>query len=288
MSTCQLARARGFPFFYAAPIPGLLTGAFPNPLFPPLPLGSVYNRLTYRLADRVALKSYPYACELFAEPRPTYLCCFSPRVVPRPADWGPFAHVTGYWFLDRPAGWRPPQDLVDFLEAGPRPVCIGFGSMLEDDPARLTGLVLDAVARSGQRAVLVSGWGALAERSLPESVYRVESIPYDWLFPRCAAAVHHGGAGTTALALRAGIPAVAVPFGIDQAFWGRRVRQLGAGLGPIPVRRLTAERLAAAIKTAVTDEGLRARASDLGRLIQAEDGVGAAVRIIESVAHAAA
>ncbi len=142
VSTCQVARARGIPFFYAVPIPGLRTRDFPDPLFPPLPLGSAYNVLTYRLTEALLAQSYAYARCLFRTPRPTYLFCFSSHVIPRPSDWGDYAHVTGYWFLDHPTDWQPPVELVDFLEAGPPPVCVGFGSMLSDDSKGMTDLVL--------------------------------------------------------------------------------------------------------------------------------------------------
>jgi UDP:flavonoid glycosyltransferase YjiC (YdhE family) len=161
VSTCQRARDRGIPFFYTAPIPGLRTREFPDPLFPPLPLGGAYNLLTYRLTEAIVTRAYPYARSLFLEPRPTYLFCYSPTVVPQPTDWERYAHVTGYWFLDRPLDWQPPAALVNFLKAGPPPVCVGFGSMLSGDPQRMTALVLDALTQSKQRGLLVAGWGGL-------------------------------------------------------------------------------------------------------------------------------
>ncbi|MBN1428004.1 MAG: glycosyltransferase family 1 protein [Anaerolineae bacterium] len=283
VSTCQVARERGIPFFYVVPLPSLCTQDFPNPMFPPFSLGRAYNRWTFNMANGFFARSYEYARCLFQEPRPPYLFCFSSHVVPRPSDWGEHAHVTGYWFLDHPVDWQPPRDLVDFLDAGPPPVCIGFGSMLDGHPKRVTDTVLDALARSKQRGVLVKGWGGLSQADLPSDVLMVDTVPFDWLFPRVAVAVHHGGAGTTSMALRAGIPSVVVPFGLDQPFWGRRVKSLGVGLGPIPLKRLTAERLSAAITVAATDEQMRVRAADLGARIRAEDGVGNAVRIIEQV-----
>jgi sterol 3beta-glucosyltransferase len=281
VSSCSVARARGIPFFYVAPIPSLMTGAFPSPLFSRLRLGRAYNRLTYRLTDGLATRSYAYSRDLFREPRPTYLFCFSPHVIRRPDDWGEFAHVTGYWFLDRPAAWRPPPDLVRFLDSGPPPVCVGFGSMLGRDSHHMTDVVVKALAESRQRGLLVAGWGGLSRRGLPSDVHMVETVPFDWLFPRVAAVVHHGGAGTTASAWRAGVPSVVIPFTLDQPFWGRQVSRLGTGPAPIPLRRLTAERLAAAIRAAVADEGMRARAAVLGERIRCEDGVGEAIRIIE-------
>jgi len=113
----------------------------------------------------------------------------------------------------------------------------------------------------------------------------VESVPYDWLFPRVAAVVHHGGAGTTSAGLRAGVPSIVVPFFGDQPFWGQRIADLGVGPAPIPRRTLTAARLAQAIRRAVTDEAMQQRAADLGARIRAEDGVARAVAVIQQFAE---
>ena len=109
------------------------------------------------------------------------------------------------------------------------------------DPARTTRLVLEALAQAGQRALLVTGWGGLETEKPPENVFKVENAPYTWLFPRMAAVVHHGGAGTTGAGLQAGKPTVICPFVADQPFWGRRVAVLGAGPPPIPQRKLTVQ-----------------------------------------------
>jgi sterol 3beta-glucosyltransferase len=202
------------------------------------------------------------------------LFAFSRHVVPPPPDWGADVHLTGYWFLESSAAWQPPAALETFLRAGPPPVCIGFGSMLGRDLPALGRVALQALARSGRRGVLVGGWAELERLDLPPAV------PHDWLFQRAAAVVHHGGAGVTAAALCAGIPSVVIPLAADQPFWGQQVHRLGAGPPPIPRRRLTAERLAAALSAALTDDGMRARARDLGVDLRAEDGVAQAVQII--------
>jgi UDP:flavonoid glycosyltransferase YjiC (YdhE family) len=142
--------------------------------------------------------------------------------------------------------------------------------------AELTASVLRALAKTGDRAVLVAGWGGIDGMDLPETVFRVDEVPYDWLFPRVRAAVHHGGAGTTAASLRAGSPTIVVPFFTDQSFWGARVAGLGVGPRPIPRARLTADRLSAAL-VATRDTGMRERARVLGEKIQAEDGVARAI-----------
>jgi sterol 3beta-glucosyltransferase len=200
--------------------------------------------------------------------------------VPAPADWDNSSVVTGYWFLDTPSDWQPPQDLVAFLEHGPAPVYVGFGSMAFHDAARHMAHVLQALRKLGQRAVVASGWGGLKVEEVPASVFVVDSVPHDWLFPQVTAVVHHGGAGTTGAGLRAGKPTVICPFVGDQLFWGRRVAALGVGPRPLPQRRLTGERLAEAIHTAMNDEGMRQRAAALGAVIRSEDGVGQAVTYV--------
>ena len=207
---------------------------------------------------------------------------FSEHVVPRPADWGPNVHVTGYWFPEE-EGWLPPEDLCRFIDAGSPPVFIGFGSMPVRKPEETTALLLEAIARSGVRAVLHRGWAGVGGEAPPESVFQIDYAPYGWLFPRMAAIVHHGGSGTTAAALHAGVPSIVVPFLFDQFYWGRRVADLGVGPRPIPFKQLTAEGLAEAMRVATTDPAMRERATALGAKIGAEDGLRAAVDVIHRV-----
>jgi UDP:flavonoid glycosyltransferase YjiC (YdhE family) len=220
--------------------------------------------------------------QLGKKPAPI-LAGFSRYMVPRPSDWGECIHVTGYWYLDTP-GFEPPPALQAFLDAGAPPVYIGFGSMPSQNPEQASDMVIQALAMAGQRGILLTGQGALgrgmAQLSSKHPVYFVESIPHDWLLPRTVAVVHHGGAGTTAAGVRAGIPSILIPVGADQRLWAYRVKALGIGTDPIPRSQLTAERLANAITQAVTDQMIRQRAADLGEKIRAEDGVGEAVRII--------
>lgn len=156
---------------------------------------------------------------------------------------------------------------------------IGFGSMMSSNPEERTELVLKALAKAGKRGILLTGWGGLSNTDLPDDVFKIESIPHDWLFPQMAAIVHHGGAGTTSAGLRAGVPTIITPFFADQPFWGYRVKELGVGSAPIPQKDLTAEKLAAAIQTATSDKAMRDRACTLGEKIRSEDGVKRAVEI---------
>jgi UDP:flavonoid glycosyltransferase YjiC (YdhE family) len=208
------------------------------------------------------------------------LLAVSRHVLPRPTDWQSHHRVTGYIF-DHEDGWEAPQPLLDFLADGDKPVYIGFGSMRERQPEAATRLFLDAIKQAGKRAILLGGWAGIGASDLPKEFLVLKYAPHDWLFPRMAAVVHHGGAGTTAAALRTGVPSVVVPVMSDQPFWGRRVHDLGAGTRPIPRAKLTADNLAAAIIEATTNQVMREKAAELGAKIQAEDGVREAVSVIK-------
>jgi UDP:flavonoid glycosyltransferase YjiC (YdhE family) len=202
--------------------------------------------------------------------------------LPKPGDWHEWEHVTGYWFLETPEDYQPPPALLRFLEAGPPPFYIGFGSQVTKEPQRLTVIALAALELSGQRGILLSGWAGLSSERLPESVLCLEEVPHDWLFARVAAVVHHGGAGTTGAGLRAGVPTLITPFGLDQSGWCRVVADLGVGPKGIPGKRLTAENLAGGIHAAATDWGMRRRAAVLGEKIRAEDGINRALEVMAS------
>jgi sterol 3beta-glucosyltransferase len=201
-----------------------------------------------------------------------HLHLFSEHVAPRPGDWPACAEVTGYCFLDAADGWTPPPALEAFLAAGPPPVYVGFGSMTGMEPTRLASITRDALRAAGRLAIIGMGWGGLPEIAASEDLFVVDDVPHEWLFPRVAAVVHHGGAGTTAAALRAGRPSVVVPFFADQPYWGRRLADLGAAPAPIPKRALTAARLSVAITDAVSIPSLAERSAKLGEKIRSEEG----------------
>ncbi len=203
---------------------------------------------------------------------------FSRLVVPLPTS-GTGRTVTGYWFSTPTRPFAPPTGLEAFL-ADDRPVVsIGFGSMTDDASESLSRLVIDAVRSAGLRAVLLAGSAGLAPSvsTVGDDVFAVGSLPHDWLFPRVAAVVHHGGAGTTGAAFRAGVPQVVVPFTADQPFWGSRVSWLGVGVSPIPRRRLTVELLAEALRRSIEEVAIRRSAGAVGERIHAEDGIARAV-----------
>ena len=152
------------------------------------------------------------------------------------------------------------------------------------NPQRMTEIVVDALQQAKVRGVIVTGWGGLKPSLLPKTIFKIDSVPYDWLFPRVSAVVHHGGAGTTAAGLLAGKPTIVCPFLIDQPYWGERVYALGVGSKPIPQKQLTAEKLADAIRVVTTNPEIRNNAEALGEKLRQEDGIGKAIAIIESIA----
>ncbi|MGK7903713.1 MAG: glycosyltransferase [Hormoscilla sp.] len=295
----HIAEKLGVPCYAAYKNPITPTRAFPHPLHTStFNLGGLNNRLTYvfeeqfrwQLTRKIINRCREEILKLPAVPitglysqqqkqQLPLLHCFSPSVIPKPDDWLSRAYVTGYWFLDRPSDWQPPKELVDFIAAGSPPISIGFGSMSDLEAKALTQLVLNALTQTGQRGILLTGWGGLSNIDLPDNVFKIDSVPHDWLFPQMAAVVHHGGVGTTAAVLRAGVPSIIVPFAVDQPFWGRRVASLGVGTSQIPRKDLTAEKLVAAIRTATGDEDMKDRARVLGEKIRSEDGVARAVEI---------
>ena len=208
---------------------------------------------------------------------------YSPSLLPAPVEWPPRVAVTGYWFLDRDPSWQPPAELKQFLQEGSPPVYIGFGSMSDAQPEQLTPLIIEALERSQQRGVLLTGWGALQQVSHSARVAAIPSIPHDWLFPQMAAVIHHGGAGTTGACLRAGIPSITVSFLPEQAFWGEQVYRRGAGPRPMTRRLLSATLLSQAINQALQNATMRRHAALLGQQIRAEDGIARAVEIFEQV-----
>ena len=217
---------------------------------------------------------------------PTILAA-SPWVVPRPPEWGRAIRQTGFWFGEADPTWTPPADLAAFLgedlvpahSTADAPVYLGFGSMATEDPEGVVRTFVEAMRRLGRRGVVSAGWARLHADDLPDTVLPIGEVPHAWLFPRVAAVIHHGGAGTTASAFRAGVPQVIVPHIADQPYWGRRVHELGVGPAPLRRKDLTVDALNAAVSAALRPEASSA-AYDLGTRIRAEDGVGDAVRIL--------
>ncbi|KAE8381993.1 hypothetical protein BDV26DRAFT_300462 [Aspergillus bertholletiae] len=200
----------------------------------------------------------------------TYM--WSPSLLPKPNDWQEYINVTGFNFLSANADYVPPADLIEFLEKGPPPLYIGFGSIVVDDPDALTKMILDAVEMTGQRALISKGWGGLgADQISRPDIFFLGNCPHDWLFKRVSCVIHHGGAGTTAAGLALGRPTTIVPFFGDQPFWGALIAFNGAGPSPIPFKKLTADRLAEAIHFCLKTSTIE-KAQELSEKMRIEDG----------------
>lgn len=295
-----IAQAMNIPGILATPFPMTPTTEYPSLIFyNSFNFGRIYNLLTHKLFEQIMWQMSKSAIEQFwqqkfgtvpanfANPfseqqskKLTLVGC-SDRLFDRPQDWSATVHNTGYWFLNEEDNWVPSDELQQFLQAGTAPVYVGFGSLGDPSQAMATTeLVLDAIALAGQRGILATGWSGMKKpNKIPQNIFFIDSIPHSWLFPRVSAVVHHGGAGTTAAGLRAGIPSIIIPHANDQFAWGKRVYELGVGAKPIPRKQLTAEKLSAAISY-VLKEDLRARAKALGAEIEQEKGADVAAKLI--------
>ena len=210
-------------------------------------------------------------------PRTPILCAWSPRILPASNDWSSNIHITGYLF-GAYNDYQPPPELQEFLASGEPPVCISFGSMVNREAEKIDQMIRESIRQTNKRGIILSGWSELKKTFSGDMLY-LDAVPHHWLLPRCQMVIHHGGAGTTSAGLHAGIPNIVIPFAADQPFWGRRVHAIGAGPKPIPVKKLSVEKLTQAI-VAADDTALRKRAQAISRELRSEDGVAKAVVFI--------
>jgi len=277
------AEVCGVPYRYVAYCPAILPSGEHAPAFLPLALPRWANRSAwwllragFNLALRGGLNGYRRALGLapardlfehFIGERP--LLAADRTLAPLPTDLVlPVEQVPCMHLFDEREPL--PAKLESFLASGPPPVYLGFGSMTDPDPRTTTAQLLEAIAASGQRALLGSGWAGIGEGPLPEGVMTIGSVSHASLFPRCAAVVHHGGAGTTTTAARAGVPQVVVPHVLDQFYWAARVRALGIGVTAGRRRGLGVGALAGAIRAVVGNELVEERARELGARLREE------------------
>lgn len=274
----------------AGMIPITPTSAFPSPFLPAAWIPRALNRASHRLVNGLLWRSMRHSTNQARErvglgPRRAVweglpmIYGISPVLVPPPSDWPADVRMCGQWLVPGRA-WTPDPDLERFLAAGDPPIYVGFGSMAGFDEAALLGALFTAL--NGRRALFHQGWSGVDPALMPDNVLMIGDVPHDWLLPRTAAVIHHGGSGTAHSALRAGRPSVVAPFAGDQAFWAERLRQAGGAAPPVDVRRPTAGAFAAALDFAAT-ETVRRRARDLGETMRAEDGVRVAVDAIERI-----
>jgi sterol 3beta-glucosyltransferase len=262
---------------------------------PPGKLPGWLNRASHRFVNAMLWRAFRKAtnaarasvCGLPARERVwtehPILYGVSPSLLPQPHDWPPQARICGQW---RPPGareWSAPKPLADFLSAGEAPIYIGFGSMAGFDRRKLGEALIGAVG--GRRALFYPGWSGIDGNALPANFHVVGETPHEWLFPRTSMVVHHGGAGTSHSAARAGVPSVVVPFAADQFFWADRLAKRGIAPAAVQGKRVSAAALARAIDFASRAQ-VRTRAAAIGAAMAQEDGLGEAVRTIESISRA--
>lgn len=295
-----LAQSRRKPLVHLAFQPRISTREMPIATWPDLPawtpFAERYNRVSYSVAgwlrwilyvrvfnsvrvpgsDVQPLSGRGYTELVNDTPSITLV---SPQLMQRPSDWAPHHHLTGFVY-HKDKTWRPEPELVEFLESGSMPVYIGFGSLHDKHPEATTRVIVEAVRRAGFRAVLHRGWSSLGGVDLPSSIYPLDYAPHSWLLPRVRTVVHHAGAGTTAAALRAGVPSVTVPHSGDQFLWAYKLFALGAGTRPLKRARLSSESLSDQLGLAARDPALREQAQELATLIRQEDSVGRAAEAI--------
>ncbi|MAM61945.1 glycosyltransferase [Maritimibacter sp. UBA3975] len=297
----HIAEKHGIPAVLAMLVPMMVpTGERPNVGFPDFN-SAAWNRFSYHFVNRMMafsagkhVKATRSVHDLPAQPRFDMmhatdgtpfpiLNAVSPAVLARPADWPDASVMTGYWFMEE-EDWTPPEALRTFLADGPPPVYVGFGSMAGKSPGRLADAVVDALGRTGQRGIIATGWGGLKPADLPDNILKIEGAPHHWLFPCVSTIVHHGGAGTTAAALRAGKPQIVVPFFGDQPFWAKIMAARGVAPEPIAQKTLTADNLSKALSQAISDPAIAKAAAALGAAVRAEDGIARAIDEIEAAA----
>nr|RBQ92249.1 hypothetical protein FVER53263_11746 [Fusarium verticillioides] len=283
----HLAEALGIPVHVMFTMPYSPTRAFPHPLanikqsnLDPkltnyLSLGDIINdwrRKTLNL-DPVSSADAPSLLSTHEIP---YTYCWSPALVPKPPDWPPHIDVCGFFFREEPQ-YTPPDHIAQFLQAGPTPIYIGFGSIVMDDSARMTDLILTALQRSGARAIISRGWAKLGEGRSAENAIFIDDCPHEWLFKNVAGVIHHGGAGTTACGLLNACPTFIVPFFGDQPFWGSMVAKAGAGPFPIRHKELDIDNLTKAIETLLAPT-TKTAALRISETMRTENGVAQAVQ----------
>jgi sterol 3beta-glucosyltransferase len=299
-----MAEAQGIPLIALHLAPLMPTGDFAHSLVTTRDLRSrLLHRLTYAVVERLWWAAHRDSVALLrsrmglaSTRRPTQqrlattgLCsvqAFSSHLVPRPSDWGPTQRIVGSFQVPKAARRSlgeaaPAPQLAAWLEAGPPPVYVGLGSMPVREPDRMLNLLGQVARRCNCRMVVGAGWSTLASLQDPSSEIRlVGAIDHDWLLPRCSAAVHHGGAGTTHAVVRAGLPSVVASVFADQPFWGARLAQLGVGCH-MPFRKVTCDSLERGLRLISKADAVAHAATLSARMRSDPNPVSAAVRLIE-------
>ncbi|MET4731438.1 sterol 3beta-glucosyltransferase [Thalassospira sp. MBR-102] len=288
------------PAILAQLIPALIpTRAYPHIGFPNMSDCQKYNLLTGKLVKGLVNLSLRNSLRDWASKRHkaipyqkfdilksqkfgaiTILNAYSNAIIARPNDWPKKAAVTGYWFVND-ALYEPSTEMTSFIKNSQKLIYIGFGSMPAANPQKTAQMLIDAVKQANAQAIIATGWGGIAsDVDWPSNIYAVREVPHEWMFKHVKTAIHHGGAGTCAAALRAGCPSIIVPFFGDQPFWAKRLYTIGVAHQLIPSSKLDAKCLASAISDILATPQVHETAKRIAKQISHENGVATAVDLI--------
>lgn len=289
----DIAEKLGIPVFVGHPIPVIApTRLFTNPALPfstsmrwvnewsytmnRLFMGAFFKMINKWRHTTLGLTTKRFLfvndLKLRDKPIPILYGC-SPQVIPYDPSWKDQVSMSGFWFLEEEEGWKPSAEMLQFLEKGSPPLAISFSSMPLKAPNQIREMLLEALSRTNQRGILITGWSGM-DKSPPSShVLSVDAIPHAWLFPRTCGVIHHGGAGTTAAVLKAGKPMIICPFSADQPFWARRMKELGVATPPLKEKEMSVETFVQRIEDVTTHPGLRRTAERIANELNHEKGL---------------
>ncbi len=245
----------------------------------------LWGRAVHEFRERVGLKPVASVTESQYSEH-LNLVAVSRYLLPDRRDWPPNHQAVGFCYLEDDSNWMPDDKLRRFLESGEKPIVVSFGSMAGTDAAETTRVLAGALAQIGQRAIVQAGWAGLGETSLPDNILAIGYAPHHWLFSKASCVVHHGGAGTTAAALRAGVPSVVVWHMLDQPYWGNSLAQLGLGPKPLSRFNMTVEALAAGLRSVLGSESFTLACRAMADKIASEGGVREAAQRVRDFAFA--
>lgn len=297
----DIAEKLAIPAFIAHPDPLVKpTGAFTNPAFP-IPFRSTrLNKASFRV-NRSYMLSFAKLVNdwrkhtlglptkrsfrtddthLNGKALPVLYGC-SPSVIPFDSSWNDAVSMEGFWFLEEESGWEPSPELLSFLDEGAPPIAVSFSSMPLKNPDSVYVMLQEALRETGQRGILITGSSGMKSTSADPNLFEVAALPHSWLFPKAKAIIHHGGAGTTAAALRAGRPMIICPFTGDQPFWARRMQEMGVAVDPLKEKDMSVDAFASRIREVVENDSFQRQAALLSKKITQEKGVADTVQFIE-------
>lgn len=294
----HVAEKMQIPAFSMLLMPEVRTKCHAASIFPPkVPLGKFGNFASHLICEQIfwqlfrsRINRWRHEAQLskisFFGPayqkrkKNPILMAISPTILPRPHDWPSHVHMTGFPRLHTTTDWEPSQKLKAFLASGKAPLYIGFGSLSPKCSEDKLRMMLDIAQELNLRVILSGSLPGIQNIKLPESMIWIESAPHDWLFPKMAAAIHHGGAGTTAASLYAGIPTWIVPFILDQFHWGERAHTMGIGPKPLPIKQFNRTRFSQGLQQLLNTPEYKTNALAASKKLAEEDGINNAIDVL--------